>query len=423
MTTTAERRGAAASAPAAPLDVERLRADFPLLARRIGEHPLVYLDNAATAQKPRAVVAAMERFYAEHYGSVARGVHRLSAESTAAYEAARERVARFLGAPSADEIVFVRGTTEAINLVAASYARPRLAPGDEILVTHLEHHSNLVPWQQACRERGARLVVVPVDERGEVDPEEFARRLSPRTRLAAVAHVSNAIGTVLPVVELVRRAHAAGVPVLVDGAQSVPHLAIDVAALDCDFFAFSGHKVYGPTGIGALYGRSELLAGMPPYQTGGGMIERVTLEETAFDRPPRRFEAGTPAAAEAVGLAAALDYLESVGLAAVERHEAALLARAIAGLDAIAGVRRVGRPAAQAGVVSFLLDGIHAHDLGTVLDHHGVAVRAGHHCTQPLMQRFGVPATVRASFALYNTPGEVDRLLAAVAAAAELFRR
>lgn len=411
----------AAREGAAALDVERLRAEFPILARRIGTAPLAYLDNAATTQKPLPVLAAMQRFYEESYGSVARGVHQLSAEATRQYEAARARVAAFLGAASADEIVFVRGTTEAVNLVAWSFARPRLTAGDEIAITGLEHHSNLVPWQMVCEERGARLVVVPVDDRGEVDPDEFADRLGPRTRLAAFAHVSNALGTILPVAELVRRAQAAGVPTFVDGAQSAPHLAVDVAALGCDFFAFSGHKVYGPTGIGALYGRRELLAGMPPWQGGGGMIRSVSFEGTTYDDPPRRFEAGTPAAAEAIGLAAALDWIAAIGWPAVERHEAGLVAAAVAGLEKIAGVRLIGRPRERAGVVSFVLDGIHAHDLGTVLDHYGVAVRAGHHCAQPLMRHFAVPATVRASFAVYNTAAEVAALLAALAGARSLF--
>ncbi len=403
------------------LDVERLRADFPILGRRIGAAALSYLDNAATTQKPRQVIDAMQRFYEESYGSVARGVHQLSAEATQKYEAARERVRRFLGAASPEEIVFVRGTTEAANLVAWSFARPRLSPGDEILITELEHHSNLVPWQRVCEERGARLAVVRVDDRGEVDPEEFSRRLGPKTKLAAFAHVSNALGTVLPVADLVRRAHDAGVPTFVDGAQSAPHLAVDVGALDCDFFAFSGHKVYGPTGIGALYGRRELLAAMPPWQGGGGMIRSVTFEATTYDDPPRRFEAGTPAAAEAIGLAAALDYVEAIGWPAIERHESGLVEATVAGLEAIDGVRLIGRPRARAGVVSFVLDGIHAHDLGTVLDHYGVAVRAGHHCAQPLMRRFEVPATVRASFALYNTGEEVAALLAAIAGAQSIF--
>jgi cysteine desulfurase/selenocysteine lyase len=405
----------------AALDVARLRADFPILGRRIGAAPLAYLDNAATTQKPRQVLAAMQRFYEESYGSVARGVHHLSAEATRQYEASRARVGAFLGAASPEEIVFVRGTTEAANLVAWSFARPRLSPGDEILVTELEHHSNLVPWQMVCEERGARLAVVPVDDRGEVDPEEFSRRLGPQTKLAAFAHVSNALGTVLPVGELVRRAQAAGVPTFVDGAQSAPHLAVDVSALGCDFFAFSAHKVYGPTGIGVLYGRRERLAGMPPWQGGGGMIRSVTFERTTYDDPPRRFEAGTPAAAEAIGLAAAIDYVEAIGWPALERHESELVDAAVAGLEAIAGVRLIGRPRARAGVVSFVLDGIHAHDLGTVLDHYGVAVRAGHHCAQPLMRRFGVPATVRASFAIYNTSAEVTALVSAIEGARAIF--
>jgi len=407
--------------PRGELDVERLRDDFPILARRIGEAPLSYLDSAATCQKPRPVLVAMQRFCEESYGSVARGVHQLAAEATRQYEAARARVGAFLGAASAEEIVFVRGTTEAANLVAWSFAHPRLAAGDEILVTELEHHSNLVPWQMVCEERGAHLVVVPVDERGEVDPEEFSSRLGPRTKLAAFAHVSNALGTVLPVAELVRRAHAADVPVFVDGAQSAPHMRVDVAALGCDFFAFSGHKVYGPTGIGALYGRQELLAAMPPWQGGGGMIRSVTFEATTYDDPPRRFEAGTPAAVEAIGLAAAIDYVEAIGWPAIERHERSLVEAAVRGLEAIPGLSLIGRPRERAGVVSFVLAGIHAHDLGTVLDHYGVAVRAGHHCAQPLMRRFGVPATVRASFALYNTHDEVAALLRALAGAQAIF--
>jgi len=411
----------AVAAGAAAPDVERLRADFPILGRRIGAAPLAYLDNAATTQKPQQVLTAMQHFYEESNGSVARGVHRLSAEATEQYEAARARVGTFLGADSPQEIVFVRGTTEAANLVAWSFARPRLQPGDEILVTELEHHSNLVPWQMVCAERDAGLAVVPVDDRGEVDVEEFSRRLGPRTKLAAFAHVSNALGTVLPVAELVRRAQAAGVPTFVDGAQSAPHMAVEVTRLGCDFFAFSGHKLYGPTGIGALYGRRERLAEMAPWQGGGGMIRNVTFEGTTYDDPPRRFEAGTPPAAEAIGLAAAIDYLEAIGWPTIERHENDLVAAAVAGLESMAGVRLIGRPRTRAGVVSFVLDGIHAHDLGTVLDHYGVAVRAGHHCAQPLMRRFEVPATVRASFALYNTHTEVAALLAAIAGARSIF--
>jgi cysteine desulfurase/selenocysteine lyase len=422
MPPTPTTEGAPATATA--YDVARVRGQFPLLAApgaRRDRPALAYLDNAATTQKPEAVLAAMDRFYRERYGPVARGVHRLSAEATGAYEAARARAARFLGAGEAGEIVFVRGTTEAINLVAASFARPRLAPGDEILVTELEHHSNIVPWQLACEATGARLVPVPISESGEVDPDEFSRRLGPRTRMAAVAQVSNALGTVLPVVELARRAHAAGVPILVDGAQSAPHQPVDVAALGCDFFAFSGHKVYGPTAIGVLWGRRELLAAMPPWQGGGGMIRSVEFERTTYDDPPRRFEAGTPAVVEAIGLAAALDWIDGLGRAAVGAWETALAERARRGLAAIPGVRLIGEARERGPVVSFVVDGIHAHDLGTALDHHGIAVRAGHHCAQPVMRRFGVPASVRASFAAYNEPAEVDRLLAAVEQACRLF--
>lgn len=404
------------------LDALGIRAEFPLLAREFDGRPLTYLDSAATAQKPRAVLAAMDRLYETQYGPIARGVHRLAAEATAAYEGARARVARFLGAAET-EIVFTRGTTEAVNLVAWSFARPRLAPGDEILVTELEHHSNFVPWQLVAAERGARLVAVPITERGEIDPDEFERHLSPRTRMAAIAHVSNTLGTVLPVTELVARAQARGVPVLVDGAQSAPHRPIDVALMGCDFFAFSGHKLYGPTGIGALFGRREHLESMPPWQGGGGMIREVALEGTTFDDPPRRFEAGTPAAVEAVGLAAAIDFLEACGWPQIAAHESALVDAAVDGLTAIPGVTVVGRPRERSSVVAFMVDGAHAHDVGTVLDHHGVAVRAGHHCTQPLHRRLGLAATVRASFAIYNTLQDVDRLLAGVRAARELLAR
>jgi cysteine desulfurase / selenocysteine lyase len=396
-----------------------VRAQFPLLASTPG---LAYLDSAATAQKPRAVLEAMDRFQRERYGPIARGVHRLSAEATAAYEGARERVARFVNA-SADEIVFVRGTTEAINLVAASFVRSRLAPGDEILVTELEHHSNLVPWQLAAAERGARVVAVPIDERGDVTPEAFARALTPRTKMAAVAHISNTLGTVLPVAELTAIARERGVPVLVDGAQAAPHRQVDVAALGCDFYAFSAHKLYGPTGIGALYGRRDHFATMPPYQGGGGMIREVTIESTTWDDPPRRFEAGTPAATEAVGFAAAIDFVESLGWAEIAAHERALLDAALAGLGAIDGVKVVGDPRERSAVVSFVLAGAHAHDVGTVLDHHGIAVRAGHHCTQPLHRKLGLAATVRASFGVYNDERDVARLVGAVRAAGELFAR
>lgn len=405
---------------AAGFDVERVRAEFPILGRTVGGRPLIYLDSAATAQKPAAVLEAMDAFYRESYASVARGVHRLSAEATSAYEAARARVARFLGGARADEVVFVRGTTEAMNLLAATLA-PRIAAGDEILVTGLEHHSNFVPWQRLAAERGARFVIAEPDERGEVTVEEFARRLSPRTRLLALAHVSNVLGSVLPVAEIARRAREAGALVVVDGAQGAPHQTFDVAALGCDAYAFSGHKTYGPTGIGALWVRRSLLESLPPYQGGGGMIERVGDQETTYAPAPQRFEAGTPAAAEAVGLAAALDWMERQGREAIAAHEARLVTLAVERLSSLAGVTVLGRPRHRAGVVSFVVDGVHPHDVGTVLDADGIAVRAGHHCAQPLMRRLGVPATVRASFAAHSTAAEVEALAASVERARRLF--
>ena len=410
---------ASVSGPAPPRATEaypitRLRADFPILAERVHGRPLVYLDNAATTQKPRPVLDRLARFYAAEYATIHRGVHRLSERATAAYEGARASAQRFLNAARRDEIVFVRGTTEAINLVAASFARPRLAAGDEILLTGLEHHSNLVPWQIVCAERGARLRVAPIDDRGDVLLEEWQRLLGPRTRLAALAHVSNALGTINPVAEMVAMAHAQGVPVLVDGAQGAPHLPVDVSALDCDFYAFSGHKVYGPTGIGVLYGKAAHLAAMPPYQAGGGMIRSVSFEKTEYDVPPGRFEAGTPAIAEAIGLGVALDYLDGVGRAAVAAWEDELLLEATAALEEVPGLRFVGTARAKAGVLSFVMSGVHPHDIGTILDREGIALRAGHHCAQPVMERFGVPATARASFGLYNTREDVRALRAAL---------
>lgn len=408
----------------ASFDVEAVRARFPALAPRAGERPVVYLDSAATAQKPDLVLEALQRAYSVDYGAVARGVYRWSAASTAAYEAARATVARFLGAGSADEIVFVRGTTEAINLVAASWGRTNLRPGDEILLTGLEHHSNIVPWQLVAEASGARLVVAPVDDRGEVDVGEVERLLgSGRVRLAAVAHVSNALGTVVAVARIAALARAVGAVTVVDGAQAVPRLPVDVRTLGCDFYAFSGHKAYGPNGIGVLWGRGELLAAMPPWQGGGGMIREVTFAGTTFDEPPRRFEAGTPAAPEAVALAAALDWLDGLGRPAVDEHERALTAFASDRLDAVAGVRRIGDARDRTGMVSFVVDGVHAHDVGTVLDAEGVAVRVGHHCAQPLMDRFGVPATVRASFAIHTTAAEIETLARAVERARRMLAR
>ncbi|HEY8022253.1 MAG TPA: cysteine desulfurase [Thermoanaerobaculia bacterium] len=403
-------------------DLGKVRSDFPILARRVHGRPLVYLDNAASAQKPRAVIDAVADFYRGSYANVMRGVHTLSQEATERHEAARGRVQRFLGAAEPREIVFVRGTTEAINLVAQSFGRLRVGPGDEVLVTELEHHSNVVPWQLLCAERGARLAVAPIDDRGEVVLEELARRVNPRTRIVAVAHVSNALGTVNPVREMAAIAHGAGAAIVVDGAQGAPHGAVDVQALGCDFYAFSGHKVYGPSGIGALYGKAEHLEAMPPWQGGGGMIAKVSFAGTTYAPPPQRFEAGTPAIAEAVGLASALDYVSGLGLERIAAWEGELLARATALLAEIPGVRIVGTARDKAAVLSFVVDGVHPHDVGTLLDGSGIAVRAGHHCAQPVMDHFGVAATTRASFAFYNTLEETEALAEGVARVRGMFR-
>jgi cysteine desulfurase / selenocysteine lyase len=396
------------------LDVNRLRKDFPILSRRVRGKPLIYLDNAATSQKPRAVIEAVSRFYGSENANIHRGVHYLSERATVAYEATRERVARFLNAPSPRDIVFTRGTTEAINLVAQSWGRSTLRPGDEILITGMEHHSNIVPWQLVAGQTGARVRAVPITDAGELDLEAFDRLLTDRTRVLAMVHVSNALGTVNPVRELLAKARARGVVTLVDGAQSAPHLPVDVQAIGCDFYAFSGHKLFGPTGVGVLYGRAALLERMPPWQGGGDMIESVTLEQTTFAPPPARFEAGTPAIAEVIGLGAALDYVETVGRAAIGAWEEELLAYATEQLRELDGVRLIGTAREKVGVLSFAIDGVHPHDVGAVLDDEGIAIRAGHHCAQPVMLRFGVPATARASFAFYNTREEVDALVRAV---------
>ena len=402
-------------------DLARVRADFPILGTKINGRPLVYLDNAASTQKPLAVTEAIERCYAEYYANVERGVHTLSQRSTAAREQARETVRRFLNARSAEEVIFLRGTTEAINLVASSWGRKNVGPGDEILITGLEHHSNIVPWVMLCEERGAHLKVAPLDDSGAVRLDEFERLLSPRTRIAAFAHISNSLGTVNPVRRMAELAHRAGAVVLVDGAQAAPHLPLDVQALGCDFYAFSGHKVYGPSGIGVLWGRSELLEAMPPWQGGGGMIRTVSFEKVTYAPPPHRFEAGTPFIEGAIGLAAALEYVSALGLEAVAAWESELLALATERVSEIPGVTLVGTATAKAAVLSFTLDGVHPHDVGTVLDQAGIAVRAGHHCAQPVMERFRVPATARASFGLYNTPEDVDALVAALHRAREIF--
>jgi cysteine desulfurase/selenocysteine lyase len=403
-------------------DVEKGRGDFPILERRMNGQPLVYLDNAATAQKPRAVIDRIASFYRNEYATVHRGVYALSQDSTVECELVRERCARFLHARDASEIVFVRGATEAINLVAAGWGRKFLRPGDEIVITAMEHHANIVPWQRLAEEKGLVLRVAPITDRGELEMDAFRRLLGARTKLVAVTHVSNVLGTVNPVREIARLGHAAGAAVLVDGAQAVPHLKVDVREIDCDFYCFSGHKVYGPTGIGVLYGKAERLLEMDPYQAGGDMIETVSFEKTTFAKPPAKFEAGTPAIAEIVGLGAALDYLEKTGLEEIERYEKELLAYAAAKLGAVPGVRLIGTAPGKAAVVSFVLEGVHAHDVGTVLDQEGIAIRAGHHCAQPLMKRFGVPATARASFAFYNTKEEVDVLVRAVEKARDLFK-
>jgi cysteine desulfurase / selenocysteine lyase len=419
-TGTSARPAAPVTSPAAPLDVERLRADFPILHQQVHGKPLVYLDNAATAQKPRAVIDAVSRYYERDNANVHRGVHALSERATAAFEGARATVARFIGADTR-EVIFVRGATEAINLVAQTFGRQRVGPGDEVVVTTLEHHSNIVPWQLLCEQQGGRVVPAPIDDAGDLDLAALERLLGPRVKLLAVTQVSNALGTVTPLAQVVALARARGIPVLVDGAQGAPHLGADVRTLGADFYVFSGHKVYGPTGIGVLWGRREHLEAMPPWQGGGDMIRSVTFEKTTFNDLPHKFEAGTPHIAGAVGLAAALDYLAAVGLPAVAAHERALLQRAVAGLSAVPGLRLVGRPRERAGVVSFLVDDVHPHDLATVVDREGVAIRAGQHCAEPLMRRLGVAATARASFALYNTPAEVDALVRAVRKAQEMF--
>ena len=397
-------------------DFARLREDFPLLARPVRGRRLAYLDSAATAQKPLEVIEALRRYYLEDNANTHRGVHFLSDRATDLYEAARERVRRFVNATRADEIVFVRGTTEGINLVAATFGRAFLRAGDEIVVSAMEHHSNLVPWQMVCELAGAQLRVVPIDDDGEFDFGAYEQLIGPRTRLVAVTHVSNALGTVTPVARIVARAHAAGVPVLVDGAQAIAHAAVDVRALDCDFYAFSGHKLYAPMGIGVLYGKSEWLAKLPPYQGGGHMVRDVTFARTEYDAPPRKYEAGTPNVEGAVGLAAALDYLERIGMQAIGEHEAALLDYATARVGEIDGLRVIGTAREKGAILSFVVDGFAAQEVGTVLDRHGVAVRSGHHCALPAMRRFGVEGTARASFALYNGREDVDQLIEALRA-------
>jgi cysteine desulfurase / selenocysteine lyase len=403
------------------LDVDRVRRDFPALHQEIDGHPLVYLDSAASALTPRPVIDAMLGFYTRDRGNIHRGVHRLSQRATTAYEAARLAVRAFVNAPAVEEIVFVRGTTEAINLVAQSWARALLRPGDEVLITGLEHHSNIVPWQMVCEHTGARLVVVPIDDRGDVSVDAVDAALSARTRLVALAHVSNALGTVLPVAEIAKRAHARGARVLVDGAQAAPHIPIDVQALGCDFYAFSGHKLYGPTGVGVLWARRELLDAMPPWQGGGDMIRSVTFERTLYADPPQKFEAGTPHIAGVIGLGAAIEYVTGLGMDAIVAHERELLAHATARLAEIPGLRLVGTAPHKIGVLSFTMDAAHPHDIGTIVDAQGVAIRTGNHCAQPAMERFGVPGSARASLGVYNHRGDIDALVRALHSVRETF--
>jgi cysteine desulfurase/selenocysteine lyase len=395
-------------------DVRRIREDFPILKRTIHGKPLVYLDNAATSQKPQIVIDTISRYYATENANVHRGIHALSERATQAYEGVRETVRQFLTAAETREIIFVRGTTEAINLVAQSYGRTFLTAGDEIVISAMEHHSNIVPWQILCEQVGARLQVIPFNHNGELLLDEYARLLNERTKFVSVGHVSNALGTINPIKDIIELAHRRGIPVLIDGAQAVPHLPVNVQELDCDFYAFSGHKVCGPTGIGVLYGKADLLKRMPPYQSGGDMISVVTFEKTHYNTLPYKFEAGTPNIAGVIGLGAAIDYVRAIGLDRIAAYETELLANATAALEGIPGLRLIGTAQEKAGVVSFVLDCAHPHDIGTILDREGIAIRAGHHCAMPVMQRFGVPATARASFAFYNIPAEIDALVRAI---------
>jgi cysteine desulfurase / selenocysteine lyase len=402
-------------------DVARIRQDFPILDLEVHGKPLVYLDNAATSQKPRQVIDAITNYYLSENSNIHRGVHELSQRATADYEKARAKVQHFLNAAQAHEIIFVRGTTEGINLVAQTYGRTNVGEGDEVVISAFEHHSNIVPWQILCDEKRAKLRVAPINDAGELMLDEFERLLNQRTRLVAVGHVSNALGSVNPVQKIAEMAHRHGIPVLLDGAQAVPHMGVDVQSLDCDFYTFSGHKMYGPTGIGVLYGKTSFLEKMPPYQGGGDMISSVTFEKTTYNTLPYKFEAGTPDIAGVIGLGAAVDYLNEIGMEQVSAHEHDLVTYGTQALLGIPGVRLIGTAREKAGVLSFVMEGVHPHDVGTVLDQEGIAVRTGHHCAQPVMDRFCIPATTRASFGLYNTRGEIDRLVEGIGKVKEIF--
>jgi cysteine desulfurase/selenocysteine lyase len=405
----------------AGLDINKIRADFPILAEKIRNKPLVYLDNAATCQKPQVVIDSIVHLYSHDYANVHRGVHTLSMRSTDKFEGARTKVKDFINAASEKEIIFVRGATEAINLVAQSYGKANIKAGDEILITAMEHHSNIVPWQMLCQQTGAVLKVAPINLQGELIYDEFEKLISDKTKLVSVVHMSNALGTINPVKKIIAAAHAKGIPVLLDGAQAIPHMAVDVQDLDCDFYAFSGHKLYGPAGIGVLYGKQALLEAMPPYQGGGDMIRKVTFEETEYNTLPYKFEAGTPSIADAVGLGAAIDYLNAIGMDKIAAHEAELLTYATEKAKQITGLRIIGEAEHKGAILSFVLDKIHPHDIGTMLDSLGIAVRAGHHCAMPVMDFFEVPATARASFAMYNTKEEIDVLMKGIESLIEVF--
>ena len=402
-------------------DAKRVRADFPVLRQQVNGKPLVYLDNGATSQKPQAVIDELVRYYSTENANVHRGVHTLSQNATDDYEGARAKVKRLLNAADDHEIIFTRGTTDSLNIVAQSFGKQSLGPGDEVIVSNMEHHSNIVPWQMLREEKGVVLSVVPIDESGELLMDEYERMLSPRTKLVSITHVSNALGTILPVEQIISLAHHRGVPVMLDGAQAVPHMAVDVQKLDCDFYVFSGHKIFGPTGIGVLYGKAELLEDMPPVQGGGDMIKSVTFEKTIYNDLPYKFEAGTPNIAGAIGLGAAIDYVQSVGYESFAAHEDELLDYGTKALEQIGGLRIIGTAPHKAGILSFVLDNVHPHDIGTILDAEGVAVRTGHHCAQPVMQRFQIPATVRASMAMYNTREDIDALVRAIDRVIEVF--
>jgi cysteine desulfurase / selenocysteine lyase len=423
MTTVARRlpREVRPASTSSRFDVERVRQDFPILKQKVRGRALVYLDNAATSQKPQVVIDAIARYYKGSNANIHRGVHFLSEHATEEHEAARKTVQQFLNGSGLEEIVFVRGTTEAINLVAQTYGRAHVGAGDEVLITAMEHHSNIVPWQILCEQQGARLRVAPISDRGELLLDEFEKLVNARTKIVAVAHVSNALGTINPIHDIVEIAHGQNVPVLVDGAQAVPHIKVNVQDLDCDFYAFSGHKMYGPMGIGVLYGKAALLDVMPPYQGGGDMIRSVTFEKTLYNQLPYKFEAGTPDVAGAIGLAAAINYLNGLGIVNIADHEHHLLSYATEALSQLPAIRLIGTPRERAGVLSFVMDGVHPHDIGTILDQEGIAIRTGHHCAQPLMHRFGVPATARASFGLYNTEDEVDELINGLEKVREVF--